>query len=158
MTIDESTSTASSLENQLDLEMDGQHNSKAESLNGAPQKSEERSVRGVRWFLVCIAIFSANLLYGLDNTIVADLQGAITETYQDYTQIGWLGIGFTLGSVACILPLGKAYAIFDVKWLFIGCLTMFAAGSALCGGSPSMNAIIVGRVWAGGGGAGMYLG
>lgn len=35
---------------------------------------------------------------------------------------------------------------------------MFEAGSALCGGAPSMNALIVGRVWAGVGGAGMYLG
>ena len=53
---------------------------------------------------------------------------------------------------------GKAYAIFDVKWLYIGSLTMFAAGSALCGAAPSMKALIVGRVWAGAGGAGMYLG
>ena len=53
---------------------------------------------------------------------------------------------------------GKAYAIFDVKWLYIGSLTMFAAGSALCGAAPNMKALIVGRVWAGAGGAGMYLG
>lgn len=53
---------------------------------------------------------------------------------------------------------GKAYAIFDVKWLYIASLTMFAAGSALCGAAPNMKALIVGRVWAGAGGAGMYLG
>ncbi|KAL4940536.1 major facilitator superfamily domain-containing protein [Aspergillus oleicola] len=41
---------------------------------------------------------------------------------------------------------------------FIGCLTMFSAASALCGAAPSMTAIIVGRVWAGAGEAGMYLG
>lgn len=35
---------------------------------------------------------------------------------------------------------------------------MFSAGSALCGAAPNMNALIVGRVWAGAGGAGMYLG
>jgi MFS family permease len=35
---------------------------------------------------------------------------------------------------------------------------MFAAASALCGAAPSMNAIIIGRIWAGAGGAGMYLG
>lgn len=63
-----------------------------------------------------------------------------------------------LGAVVFTLPLGKAYAVFDTKWMFLGCLAMFAAGSALCGGAPSMNAIIVGRVWAGIGGAGMYLG
>jgi MFS family permease len=94
----------------------------------------------------------------LDNTIVADIQGAVAGAFDEYSRLGWLGVGFTLGSVVFILPLGKAYAIFDTKWLFLGCLTMFAAGSALCGAAPSMNAIIIGRVWAGAGGAGMYLG
>lgn len=131
-----------------------------------PIKAEEtekdaapgRDIVGFRWLLVCIAVFSANLLYGLDNTIVADIQAPIAGDFNEYTRLGWLGVGFTLGSVVFILPLGKAYAIFDTKWLFLGCLTMFAAGSALCGAAPSMNAIIVGRVWAGAGGAGMYLG
>lgn len=117
-----------------------------------------REVTGFRWFLVCVAIFSANVLYGLDTTIAADIQASVSETFGNVTQLGWLGVGFTLGSTVAILPLGKAYAIFDTKWIFIGCLTMFAAGSALCGAAPSMNAIIVGRVWAGAGGAGMYLG
>ena len=119
---------------------------------------EARTIRGFRWLLACVALFSANFLYGLDTTIAADIQAAVAQTFDEISKLGWLGIGFTLGSVALILPLGKAYAIFDTKWLFIGCLTMFAAGSALCGGAPSMNAIIVGRVWAGAGGAGMYLG
>ena len=130
----------------------------ADSADEKQDSTPQREIHGFRWLLVCIAVFSANLLYGLDNTIVADIQGAIAGTYQGYSRLGWLGVGFTLGSVVFILPLGKAYAIFDTKWLFLGCLVMFAAGSALCGGAPSMNAIIIGRVWAGAGGAGMYLG
>ncbi|KAK3300372.1 major facilitator superfamily domain-containing protein [Chaetomium fimeti] len=118
----------------------------------------ERELHGVRWFLVCAAIFSANMLFGLDTTIVADIQGAISESYGDVTRLGWLGVGFTLGSTVGSLPLGKAFGIFDAKWVFISCLVNFAAASALCGAAPSMNAMIVGRVWAGVGGAGMYLG
>lgn len=123
-----------------------------------PQEPQERSIRGIRWFLVCVAIFSANILYGLDTTIVADIQGAVSETYGNVAQLGWLGVGFTLGSTVMILPLGKAFGLFDNKYLFIGCLANFAAASALCGAAQSMNAMIVGRVWAGAGGAGMYLG
>ncbi|KAL7626076.1 hypothetical protein AAE478_002846 [Parahypoxylon ruwenzoriense] len=119
---------------------------------------QERSVRGIRWVLVCISIFSANMLFGLDNTIAADIQGAVSETYANTEQLGWLGVGFALGSAAGILPLGKAYGIFDNKWVFISCLLNFAAASALCGAAPNMNSMIVGRVWAGFGGAGMYLG
>ena len=118
----------------------------------------KRQVTGFRWVLVCIAIFSGNILYGLDTTIAADIQASVSTTFENVTQLGWLGVGFTLGSTVAILPLGKAYARFDNKWVFINCLTMFAAGSALCGGAPSMNAMIVGRVWAGAGGAGIYLG
>jgi hypothetical protein len=120
--------------------------------------ASERTVHGVRWLLICVAIFSSSVLYGLDTTIVADIQGAVSETFGDVTQLGWLGVGFTLGSTVAILPLGKAYAVFDVKWLFIGCLANFAAASALCGAVPGMSAMIVGRVWGGVGGAGMYLG
>lgn len=121
-------------------------------------KPQERSIRGFRWFLVCFAIFSANLLFGLDNTIAADIQGAVSDAFHDTERLGWLGVGFTLGSAAGILPLGKAYGIFDNKWVFISCLLNFSAASALCGAAPTMNALIVGRVWAGFGGAGMYLG
>lgn len=129
-----------------------------ESTPHEAKYAPERTIRGFRWFLVCVAIFSANLLYGLDTTIAADIQAAVSETYDNVTQLGWLGVGFGLGSTVSILPLGKMYSMFDTKWLFIICLVMFSAGSALCGGAPNMNALIIGRVWAGAGGAGMYLG
>ena len=118
----------------------------------------KRQITGFRWLLVCLAIFSGNILYGLDTTIAADIQASVSGTFDNVTQLGWLGVGFTLGSTVTILPLGKAYARFDNKWVFISCLSMFAAGSALCGAAPSMSAMIVGRVWAGAGGAGVYLG
>ena len=35
---------------------------------------------------------------------------------------------------------------------------LFEVGSAICGAAPTMDALIVGRVLAGIGGAGMYLG
>jgi predicted MFS family arabinose efflux permease len=132
-----------------------QHENGPSATEDAPAK---RTVTGFRWFLVCVGIFSANILYGLDTTIAADIQAAVSETFDNVRQLGWLGVGFTLGSTVAILPLGKAFGTFDAKWVFASCLTMFAAASALCGAAPSMNAIIVGRVWAGAGGAGMYLG
>lgn len=64
----------------------------------------QRAIQGPRWFLVCLAIFSCNLLYGLDTTIVADIQAAVVQTFDDVVELGWLGIGFPLGSIAVILP------------------------------------------------------
>ena len=65
---------------------------------------------------------------------------------------------FYLSSVTDILGSGKAYGIFNVKWLHISSVTTFAIGSAICGAAPTMDALIVGRVIAGIGGGGMYLG
>jgi MFS family permease len=63
-----------------------------------------------------------------------------------------------MGSVAIILLVGKLYGTFEIKWLIITAVTLFEAGSALCGAAPNTNALIVGRVIAGMGGAGMYIG
>lgn len=65
---------------------------------------------------------------------------------------------FTIGAVVLALSWGKVYATFDTKWLFIGSTLLFEAASALCGAAPNISAEIVGRVLAGVGGNGMYLG
>lgn len=128
------------------------------TVNMEEGKEPQRQLTGFRWFLVCVAIFSGNILYGLDTTITADIQASVSETFNNVTQLGWLGVGFALGSTVTILPMGKAYAKFDNKWVFISCLILFSAGSALCGAASTMNVLIIGRVWAGAGGAGVYLG
>jgi MFS family permease len=48
--------------------------------------------------------------------------------------------------------------IFPAKWFYISMVILFEAGSALCGGAPSMNALIVGRALAGLGAVGIYTG
>ncbi|CAF9907816.1 MAG: hypothetical protein GOMPHAMPRED_005994 [Gomphillus americanus] len=122
------------------------------------EQAEARQIHGLKWLFLCAAIYLTAFLYGLDTTIAADVQGPVVETFGDVSQLTWLGSGFPLGSVAVILLLGSLYGNFDQKWLYIGSLTTFEIGSILCGASPNMNAIIVGRVIAGIGGAGIYLG
>lgn len=63
-----------------------------------------------------------------------------------------------IGGVAMIMPYGRFYNLFNAKWVYIGSFVLFQASSALCGGAPNMTAEIVGRVFAGAGGNGMYLG
>ncbi|KAH8586122.1 MFS multidrug transporter-like protein [Bisporella sp. PMI_857] len=127
-------------------------------LESASTEPETRAVQGWKWIFVCVGLYLAILLYGLDNTIAADIQGAIVETYGDVSQLAWVGTGFPLGSVAVILTLGRGYGMFNVKWLHIGSVTVFATGSAVCGAAPNMDALLIGRVIAGAGGAEMYLG
>jgi len=58
---------------------------------------------GVKWYLLLSGLYLTAFLYGLDNTIVADIQGAVISDFGHVEQLTWLGSGFPLGSVAAIL-------------------------------------------------------
>ncbi|KAL8669403.1 MAG: hypothetical protein Q9168_006003 [Polycauliona sp. 1 TL-2023] len=117
-----------------------------------------RDVHGWKWSIVVASILSSTFLFSLDNTIVANLQPAIFVRFDQIDTLPWLGVSFALGSAATILPWCKAYGVFNVKWLYIFHVLLFQAGSALCGGASTMNALIFGRAIAGVGGCGMYVG
>jgi MFS family permease len=134
-------------------------NGKEEALRGADlDDKQERQVRGIRWILILIALYISCFLYGLDTTISADVQGPIVEAFGHVEQLAWVGAGFPMGSVAVILPVGNMFTSFDMKWLFVASVTLFEIGSAVCGAAPTMSALIIGRVLAGIGGSGIYLG
>ncbi|KAJ9614200.1 hypothetical protein H2200_002336 [Cladophialophora chaetospira] len=136
------------------------HMDEKPSVTGTVEKRTTaiRPIHGWKWVVSCISIYTTALLYGLDTTIAADVQPDIVKSLGQIEKLTWVGAGFPLGSVAIILPLGYAYGLFELKTLYIASIILFEAGSALCGGAPTMDALIVGRVIAGAGGAGMYLG
>ena len=101
---------------------------------------------------------SALFLYALDNTVVANVQAKVVDTFQHVDLVPWLGVSFALASAATTLPWSKAYGMFSAKKLYIGSTTIFMAASALCGAAPNINAFIIGRAIAGAGGCGMYMG
>jgi MFS family permease len=110
-----------------------------------------------KWAIAYTSILSSTFLFALDNTVMADVQPAILNRFGSIEELPWLGVGFALGGIS-ILPWGKAYGIFNIKWLYIATVLLFEVGSALCAAAPSINALIVGRVIGGVGGAGMYSG
>ncbi|KAK9234234.1 major facilitator superfamily domain-containing protein [Lipomyces kononenkoae] len=118
----------------------------------------ERTIHGWKWVATAASLYIGALIYGLDSTIVADIQPALIQQFNEFQSITWAGTGFPLGSFCSILPGASMYAIFDLKYMFIGSIILFEAASALCGAAPTMNAFIVGRVFAGVGGNGIFLG
>ncbi|RYP73829.1 hypothetical protein DL771_003407 [Monosporascus sp. 5C6A] len=128
-------------------------------LNGdaSPEPEPKRTVTGLKWFIVFTSLMSNVILFALDNTIVATVQPAIVEAFGDQQELAWIGVSFVLGQVV-ILPIGKAYGMFSMKILFVVSLILFEVGSAICGAAPNMTATIVGRVIAGFGGSGVYVG
>ncbi|KAI1333550.1 major facilitator superfamily domain-containing protein [Xylariaceae sp. FL0016] len=125
---------------------------------GSEDNGKTRDIRGFRWLLICVAIYSTCALYGLDTTIAADIQGPVVKTLGHVDQLAWVGAGFPLGSVCILLLLSKLYSTFNNKWILIITVALFEVGSAICGAARTMNAMIVGRVITGVGGSGIYLG
>jgi MFS family permease len=133
-------------------------NEKHDEGDSGTAEEDVRKITGYRWFLVCSALYLSALMYGLDTTIAADVQGAVIQRFHEVDQLAWIGAGFPLGSVSVILPYGFLFTTFNMKWLYIAGIALFQGGSALCGGAPNMGALIVGRMIAGAGGTGIYLG
>lgn len=63
-----------------------------------------------------------------------------------------------MASVSFILFYGRLFGLFNIKAQIMTNFLLFEIGSAVCGAAPNMNALIIGRVIAGVGGCGMYLG
>jgi hypothetical protein len=96
-----STSQAHSSGNNTDIEKAG------DNIEVAAAEPEEypHPATGFKWWLILIAIYSTTFLYGLDNTIVADVQGSVVERFGQVAKLSWIGTGFPLGSVVVIMPL-----------------------------------------------------
>ncbi|KAI1374178.1 MFS general substrate transporter [Hypoxylon crocopeplum] len=134
-------------------------NGRAEAQERVEEQAEEqRKITGVRWFLFVVSTLTSIFIYSLDNTIVANIVPTIVNDLNGVSELAWLSVGFTIGGMAMVLPFGKLYNIYDSKWVYIYSTIVFMASSALCGAAPNMQAEIVGRVFAGAGGNGMYFG
>lgn len=137
----------------ISLAYDGS-NTPEEDAGGAVGKK----MSNLRWFSVCVGLYLTAFLYGLDSTIAADVQGPILASLGELRLLPWVGTGFLLGSVATVSLFGSLYIKIEVKWLYLGSILTFEVGSAICGAAPTMQAMVVGRVVAGVGGSGVYLG
>jgi MFS family permease len=131
------------------------------SITQEPETAAVKAVQhmsNIRWFSVCVGLYSTAFLYGLDATISAAVQGPVLASLGDLNLLPWIGTGFMLGSVATISLFGSLYTNVEVKWLYLFSILTFEVGSAVCGAAPNMSAMAVGRVVAGIGGSGIYLG
>lgn len=137
---------------------DEEHQSQSNADLNPSDDKPPREIHGFVWFIAVAATLSSVFLYALDNTIVADITPTIVNTFENVDNLPWLAVGFLLGGESAVLPFGKLYGLFDCKWVYITSAILFNVGSAICGAAPNLEALIVGRVIAGVGGNGMYIG
>lgn len=117
-----------------------------------------REIHGVLWVLVVVATISTMFLFGLDQTLTADVQPAIIRRFSSLDKMPWVSVALLLGASASNLFWGQIYANYNSKWVYMVCFVIFEVGSALCGASPNIDTLIVGRAFCGIGGSGMYNG
>ncbi|KAL8910614.1 MAG: hypothetical protein Q9171_004108 [Xanthocarpia ochracea] len=101
----------------------------------------ERQIHGVKWSLT-----------------VADIQPNIIQSLGEFEKFPWLVTAYAIPGPVLVLTQSKLYALFNIKWLYLAFVVLFEIGSAISGAAPTMDTLIVGRMIAGVGGCGMYIG
>ncbi|KAM5484633.1 hypothetical protein MaudMau93_005853 [Microsporum audouinii] len=132
--------------------------SSCSDLPSAAKDDSPRDIHGALWLVVVLGIFSSTFLFGLDNTIVANIQPAIVKSLDGVEKLAWSGVAFIMASSATVLTWLQIFNQFNIKWMYIFSIVVFLAGSAVCGAAQTMDILIGGRVICGIGGVGQYVG
>lgn len=122
------------------------------------QEQSPRDVHGIKWALAVFSILISAFIFALDNTIVADIQPAIVDSFGQVSKLSWLSVAFLVAAIGTNLFWGKMYSQFEAKSLYLFTVFLFEAGSAICGAANSMDLLIFGRALCGLGGVGLYAG
>ncbi|WQF78922.1 Putative major facilitator superfamily, MFS transporter superfamily [Colletotrichum destructivum] len=116
--------------------------------------------------ITCVVVVA--WLMFLDSSIIVTAIPAITDEFHSLKDIGWYGSAYHVANAAFQPLTGKIYRYFSSKarkgdrqtgvWSFFAFLVLFEIGSLICGAAPSSVILIVGRVVAGIGSAGIMSG
>ena len=106
--------------------------------------------------MITISIMLANIMQGLDNTILnvalPHIQGSLS-TSQD--QIAWALTSYIV-CAAVMMPLtGWLAGRFGIKYVFLASVIGFTIASALCGAATSLSELVIFRAFQGLAGAGL---
>lgn len=73
----------------------------AESLADQSEEAPPaRQLHGLSWSLVVASILTTTFLFGLDNTIVADVQPAIVAQFGSVDRLPWLSVAFLVSAAS----------------------------------------------------------
>ena len=65
--------------------------------------SPGRPIQKISWSLIVISILTTTFLFGLDNTIVADIQPAIVSQFGSVNKLPWLSVAFLVSAASTTL-------------------------------------------------------
>jgi EmrB/QacA subfamily drug resistance transporter len=115
--------------------------------------AETRSHRQV--LVAFSAIMLATLLAAMDQTIVATALPAIARDLHGFADLSWVVTAYLLTSTVTVPLYGKLSDLYGRRRLFVISISIFLAGSALCGAAHSMGELIAFRALQGIGAGGL---
>ncbi|KAJ6444997.1 MFS multidrug transporter [Purpureocillium lavendulum] len=108
--------------------------------------------------IVVASITMGAFLLLLDSTIISTAIPQITSEFHSLKDVGWYGAAYQLSSAALQPLVGKLFTIFDIKFAYLTFFLIFQVGSVVCAVTTSSLILILGRIIAGMGVAGMFAG
>ncbi|GCE23697.1 MDR family MFS transporter [Dictyobacter kobayashii] len=119
-------------------------NKHASGLEGQQRNYSRRET-----ILTMVGVLLIMLLASLDQTIVSTAMPHIISELRGFDRYTWVTTAYLLTSTIMVPIYGKLSDMYGRKSIFLAGIILFLTGSALCGMSPSMNALIGFRAFQG---------
>ncbi|RAG81835.1 EmrB/QacA family drug resistance transporter [Streptacidiphilus pinicola] len=126
-----------------------------QAVDARPQEPTPESARRVR--LVFLGVMLGMFLAALDQTIVSTALPTIVGDLGGANHLSWVVTSYMLAATATTPLWGKLGDLFGRKHIFLICIVIFLAGSALCGQARNMTELIAFRALQGLGGGGLMV-
>src|SRR3954454_13149689 len=91
------------------------------------------AVSGRKLFVIMLSVLLGILLAALDQTIVGPAMPRIIADLKGFEYYTWVVTIYLLTSTISVPIFGKLSDMYGRKWFFIGGISIFLIGSALCG-------------------------
>ena len=140
-----------------DLEVQGQAQHE-QTVSHSHDEDEVVYPSGLRLTFLTMGIMAVVLMVALDNYILATAIPRISTQFKSLNAIGWYASSYFLTQMAIQPAFGHLFTDLPVKTVYLAAMVIFEIGSVVCATAPSSIALIVGRLVAGAGGAGLYVG
>lgn len=107
--------------------------------------------------LIFAGLMAAMLLSSLDQTIVATALPTIVGELNGVSHMAWVTTAYILAATIGMPLYGRFGDLIGRKWLFLGGIGIFIAGSVIAGAAGDMTTLIIGRAIQGLGGGGLMI-
>jgi len=82
----------------------------------------------------------------------------IATEFNSLNEVGWYGSSYFLTQMAFQPAFGQMFTYSSVKVVYMAAVVIFEIGSIICASAKTSANLIIGRLIAGAGGAGLYVG